>query len=155
MKFVFENRSIASCSSLDEFKKLNNGRRRNGAAGRDRYPEIKNPLLFSFSAPHKRRNRERKGRGGEVKGRQKRNIVGKWKGIETLHARSPPPKRNKKFSEKVLPKYPRSRCLTDFPGGVIHPSPFFQRVVPAIPRFLDSNSNYDRNARDGNVINGR
>lgn len=106
-------------------------RRREGE--RDRYAEI---ILYFFIFC-----------AGESVERQRRNSRG-WRGVETLHARSPsfPPKRrNKKFSEKVPPKY--SRCLTDFPGGVIHPS-FSAR--PSSIRIMDSGIMID-----GNVINGR
>lgn len=58
----------------------------------------------------------------------------------------------KSFLEKVLPKYSRSRCLTDFPGGVCD-TPFLSpRGSPA----LDSNTiRIMIDARYGNVINGQ
>lgn len=70
--------SIASCSSRDEFKEGNNGRGRNG---RERsVPGNKKSFTFFHFLPLRIKG-EKKGRW-----RQKRNIVGKWKGVETLHA---------------------------------------------------------------------
>lgn len=64
----------------------------------------------------------------------------------------------KSFSEKVA-KYSRCRCLTDFPGGVIHPP--FRPFAPLRPDPLrsfipDSNAiGIMIGARDGNLINER
>lgn len=75
---LHEIRSITFYSRRDEFKEGNNGRGRNG---RERsVPGNKKSFTFFHFLPLRIKG-EKKGRW-----RQKRNIVGKWKGVETLHA---------------------------------------------------------------------
>lgn len=102
------------------------------------------------------------GEGRFRSGEKTKEKYPRWKGIGTLHVRSTLfLERNKKFSEKVA-KY-SWRCLTDFPGAVIHPlsslyPPLFlyssQCLFVQVVQRFKYKRNYDR-TRDGNVINER
>lgn len=83
-------RSIASCSSRDEFtlRLRNEIMEEEGETGREGPGNKESFTFFHFPRRIKGEEPWKEGKGRR---RQKRNIVGKWKGIETLHARSPPP----------------------------------------------------------------
>lgn len=80
-RFLFEPRWIYL-----EVKERNNGEE--GETGGE---GAGNKESFTFFHFPRRIKGEEPWKEGKGRRRQKRNIVGKWKGIETLHARSPPP----------------------------------------------------------------
>lgn len=80
-RFLFEPRWIYL-----EVKERNNGEE--GETGGEGPGNKESFTFFHFPRRIKGEEPWKEGKGRR---RQKRNIVGKWKGIETLHARSPPP----------------------------------------------------------------